>query len=180
VNLILKFYIPQSGSICLDGNDLRKISSKWLREQIGVVSQEVFLFNDTIEKNIKYGYPQATKEEVISAAQKASIHDDILSFPQKYETEIGERGVKLSAGQRQRISIARAFLKNPPILIFDEPTSALDADTENLIKDSLVKLMGNRTTFIISHRSSVIDIAGKILILDKGKKLEIKAQTSTS
>ncbi|OGW40314.1 MAG: multidrug ABC transporter ATP-binding protein [Nitrospirae bacterium RBG_13_39_12] len=180
VNLILKFYIPQDGNIYLDGHYLRDISSKWLREQMGVVSQEVFLFNDTIENNIKYGYPQATKEEVISAAKKANIHEDIFSLPFEYDTEVGERGAKLSAGQRQRISIARAFLKNPSILIFDEPTSALDIDTESLIKDSLIKLMGDRTTFIISHRLSFTDIASKILILEKGRILEIKTQHPAS
>ncbi len=174
VNLILKFYIPQSGSIYLDGHDLKEIDTRWLREQIGVVSQDVFLFNDTIEKNITYGNPHATREEVISAAKKANIHDDVEMLANKYETEIGERGTRLSAGQRQRISIARAFLKNPPILIFDEPTSALDVDTEKLIKDSLKKLTGNRTTFIIAHRLSVIDIANKILVLDKGKIVETR------
>ena len=174
INLILKFYIPQSGSIYLDGHDLKEIDTKWLREQIGVVSQDVFLFNDTIEKNIKYGNPHATREEVISTAKKANIHDDVEMLANKYETEIGERGTRLSAGQRQRISIARAFLKNPPILIFDEPTSALDVDTEKLIKDSLKKLTGNRTTFIIAHRLSTIDIAHKILVLDKGKIVETR------
>jgi ATP-binding cassette subfamily B protein len=180
INLILKFYTPQSGSIYLDGLDIKKISSKWLREQIGVVSQEVFLFNDTIEKNMKYGKPYATKEEVIDVAKMANIHKDIERFANKYETEIGERGIRLSAGQRQRISIARAFLKNPPILIFDEPTSALDTDTESLIKDSLKKLTGNRTTFIIAHRLSIIDIAHKILVLQKGKIVETKTNLSTS
>jgi ABC-type multidrug transport system fused ATPase/permease subunit len=179
INLTLKFYTPQSGSIYLDGLDIKEISSKWLREQIGVVSQEVFLFNDTIEKNIKYGKPNATKEEVINVAKMANIHEDIESFANKYETEIGERGIRLSAGQRQRISIARAFLKNPPILIFDEPTSALDADTESLIKDSLKKLTGNRTTFIIAHRLSIIDIAHNILVLQKGKIVETRTNLST-
>ena len=174
INLILKFYIPQSGSLYLDGYDLKVIDTKWLREQIGVVSQDVFLFNDTIEKNIKYGNPHATREEVINAAKKANIHNDIEALSNGYDTEIGERGTRLSAGQRQRISIARAFLKNPPILIFDEPTSALDVDTEKLIKDSLKKLTGNRTTFIIAHRLSVIDIANKILVLDKGKIVETR------
>lgn len=176
VNLILKFYIPQTGSIYLDGHKLKEIDSKCLREQIGIVSQEVFLFNDTIEKNIKYGYPHATRQEVINAAKKANIHDDIEGLVNKYDTETGERGVRLSAGQRQRISIARAFLKNPPILILDEPTSALDENTESLIKDSLKKLTGNRTTFIISHRLSTVDIAHKILVLEKGRMVEALAK----
>ena len=132
----------------------------------------MFLFNDTIERNITYGRPHATKEEVIEAAKKANIHDDIEGFKNTYDTTIGERGVQLSAGQRQRISLARAFLKNPPILIFDEPTSALDAETENLIKDSFRKLAGNRTTFIIAHRLSLIDISHKIFSLEKGTLIE--------
>lgn len=172
VNILLKFYTPQSGSISIDGDDLKEINTIWLRKQIGVVSQEVFLFNDTIEKNIKYGNPLAKKEEVISTAKKANIHDDIEGFTHKYETESGERGVKLSAGQRQRISIARAFLKNPPILIFDEPTSALDTATESLLRDSLKKLAVNRTTFIIAHRLSTIDIAHRILVLENGEIVE--------
>ncbi len=172
VNLILKFHAPQSGSISLDGDDLKNIPSPWLRKHVGIVSQEVFLFNDTIERNIKYGCPHATKEEVIEAAKKASIHDDIERLKNTYDTTIGERGVQLSAGQRQRISLARAFLKNPPILIFDEPTSALDAETESLIKESLKILAGNRTTFIIAHRLSIIDIAHKILFLEKGTLIE--------
>lgn len=174
VNLMLKFHDPQSGSILLDGHDLKDIPSPWLRENIGIVSQDVFLFNDTIERNITYGRPHATKEEVIEAAKKANIHDDIEGLKNTYDTTIGERGVQLSAGQRQRISLARAFLKNPPILIFDEPTSALDAETENLIKDSFRKLAGNRTTFIIAHRLSLIDISHKIFSLEKGTLKENK------
>jgi len=176
VNLMLKFYVLQSGRVCLDGHDLKEISSKWLREQIGVVSQEVFLFNDTIEKNITYGSPYATRDEVIEVAKKANIHHDIERFPNAYNTEIGERGLRLSAGQRQKISIARAFLKNPAILIFDEPASALDAESERLIKESLKELAGNRTTFIIAHRLSVIDIAHKIIVLEKGRIVETKTQ----
>jgi ABC-type multidrug transport system fused ATPase/permease subunit len=168
VNLMLKFHIPQSGSIFLDGYDLKEIPSPWLREHVGIVSQDVFLFNDTIERNITYGHPHATTQEVIEAAKKANIHQDIEGLKNTYDTTIGERGVQLSAGQRQRISLARAFLKNPPILIFDEPTSALDVDTENLIKDSLKRLAGNRTTFIIAHRLSLIDIAHRVLSLEKG------------
>lgn len=176
VNLMLKFHDPQSGSILLDGHNLKEIPSPWLREHIGIVSQDVFLFNDTIERNINYGRPHATKEEVIEAAKKANIHDDIEGFKNTYDTTIGERGVQLSAGQRQRISLARAFLKNPPILIFDEPTSALDVETENLIKDSFRKLAGNRTTFIIAHRLSLIDISHKIFSLEKGTLREQKTQ----
>lgn len=175
VNLILKFHSPQSGSISLDGHDLKDIPSPWLREHIGVVSQEIFLFNDTIESNIRYGRPRATKAEVIEAAKKANIHNDIERLKYSYDTNIGERGIQLSAGQRQRISLARAFLKDPLILIFDEPTSALDTDTENHIKDSLRMLAGNRTTFIIAHRLSLLDIAHKILVLENGMLIDTKA-----
>lgn len=176
INLILKFHSPQSGSILLDGRDIKDIPSQWLRAHIGIVSQEVFLFNDTIEENIKYGRPNASTEEVIEAAKNANIHNDIVSLKNKYNTKVGERGIQLSAGQRQRISIARAFLKNPPILIFDEPTSALDVSTENLIKNSLKKLAGTRTTFIIAHRLSLIDVSSKILVLENGMLKEIKTQ----
>ena len=169
INLLLKFYVPQSGNIYLDEFALKEINPVWLREQIGVVSQETFLFSDTLENNIKYGMPLATKEAVIEAAKKAHIHDDIESFPEKYNTVVGERGSTLSVGQKQRISIARAFLKDPKILILDEPTSALDIKTECLIKDSLEVLTKGRTTFIISHRTSLLDIADKILVLEKGK-----------
>ncbi len=171
INLLLKLYIPQSGNIYLDEFSLKDIDPVWLREQIGVVSQETFLFSDTIENNIKYGMPWATKEEVVDAAQKAHIRDDIESFPGKYDTVVGERGATLSVGQKQRISIARTFLKNPKILILDEPTSALDIKTEDLIKDSLEVLTKGRTTFIISHRTSLLDIADKILVLEKGKMM---------
>ncbi len=169
MNLMLKFWTPQSGAIRLDGNDLRKLPSKWLREQIGVVTQEAFLFNESVEKNIRYGRASATHEEVVAAAKMANIDDDIVKLPNGYETDIGERGLKLSSGQRQRISIARAILKNPPILIFDEPTSALDAHAEALIKESIRKLAANRTVFIIAHRATTVDIADKSLVLDGGK-----------
>jgi ABC-type multidrug transport system fused ATPase/permease subunit len=172
VNLILKFYAPQSGSIYLDGHDLSVIDPQWLRSRIGVVSQEAFLFNDTIENNIRYGKPSATKEEVIKASRKAHIHEDIEGFADRYETLVGERGTTLSAGQRQRISIARAFLKDPPILIFDEPSSELDAETERRLKDSVKDLIGKRTTFIIAHRFSMIDFAHTILVLEKGRIIE--------
>ena len=169
INLLLKFYPVKSGSILLDGNDLKDLDPHWLRQQIGVVSQETFLFHDTIENNIKYGRQSATREEVIAAARKAHIHNDIELLSGKYDTMVGERGSTLSVGQKQRISIARAFLKDPKILIFDEPTSALDAETEGLIKDSFNELIKGRTTFIISHRMSLIDTADKIVVLDKGR-----------
>ena len=134
------------------------------------MSQEVFLFNDTIENNIKYGRPSAGMEDVITAARNANIHDYVETLEQGYDTIVGERGVKLSAGQRQRISIARAFLKNPPVLVFDEPSSALDADTEAAFHESLRKLTRNRTTFIISHRISITDVVSRVFELE-GEKI---------
>ena len=168
VNLILKFYQPQSGSIYLDNHNLRTIDSKWLREQIGIVSQDIFLFNDTVKRNIMYGNPHALEANVINAAQMAHIHHDIEKLSHNYETVIGERGTVLSAGQRQRISIARAFLKNPKILILDEPTSALDSETERIIKDSLKRLTKDRTAFIITHNQRLLDIAHKIMLIKNG------------
>jgi subfamily B ATP-binding cassette protein MsbA len=179
INLILKFYLPQSGFIYLDGYELRDLDSKWLRQQIGIVSQDVFLFNDTIENNIRYGNIHATRKEVIDAARTAHIHEDIEQFADTYDTVIGERGIKLSAGQRQRISIARAFLKNPALLIFDEPTSALDEKTESILKDSMKTLFQGRTTFIISHRMSMIDIADRVFVLENGRIKEQGSRLST-
>jgi subfamily B ATP-binding cassette protein MsbA len=168
ISLIIKFNLPRSGCIYLDGHDLKDIDTRWLRNQIGFVSQDIFLFNDTIENNIKYGNPSASLDEVIQAAKKANIHYDIEKFQDGYQTMVGERGTKLSAGQRQRVSIARAFLKNPPILIFDEPTSALDPDTESSLKNSLKELSHNSTILMITHRMSVTDVATGIFVLEGG------------
>lgn len=172
VNLLLKFYRPESGLISLDHRELWQIDTQWLRRQIGVVSQEIFLFNDTVENNIKYGRPSASMEEVITAAGNANINNYIEELEDGYSTMVGERGVKLSTGQRQRISIARAFLKDPPILIFDEPSSALDSDTETALKDSLRRIARDRTTFIISHRMSMTDVATRVFALEGGKITE--------
>jgi ABC-type multidrug transport system fused ATPase/permease subunit len=169
IDLILKFNIPRSGAIYLDDHDLRDLDTLWLRKQIGVVSQDIFLFNDTIENNIKYGNASATIEEVAEAAKKAHIHADIEKLPNGYNTKVGERGVKLSAGQRQRVSIARAFLKNMPILILDEPTSSLDVETEQHLKDSLKELTKGKTTFIISHRLTLIENTDRTIILKDGQ-----------
>lgn len=164
-SLIPRFYDVTSGSIKIDGIDIRDVQLKNLRNQIGIVQQDVYLFVGTVYDNIRYGKPDATREEVIEAAKNANAHDFIMSLPNGYETDIGQRGIKLSGGQKQRLSIARVFLKNPPILIFDEATSALDNESEKVVQESLEKLAKNRTTFVIAHRLSTIRNAGKILVL---------------
>ena len=164
-SLIPRFYDVSGGRILLDGKDIRDIRLKSLRDQIGIVQQDVYLFVGTVYDNIRYGKPDATREEVIEAAKNANAHEFIMNLPDGYETDIGQRGVKLSGGQKQRLSIARVFLKNPPILIFDEATSALDNESEKVVQESLEKLAKNRTTFVIAHRLSTIRNAGKILVL---------------
>ncbi|MGI5999458.1 MAG: ABC transporter ATP-binding protein [Candidatus Merdisoma sp.] len=164
-SLIPRFYDVTSGSVCIDGRDVRDVTLKSLRENIGIVQQDVYLFAGTVMDNILYGKPDATREEVIEAAKNANAHDFIMELPEGYDTDIGQRGVKLSGGQKQRISIARVFLKNPPILIFDEATSALDNESERVVQESLERLAKERTTFVIAHRLSTIRNAQKILVL---------------
>lgn len=164
-SLIPRFYDVSSGKITLDGIDIKKIKLKDLRQQIGIVQQDVYLFAGTIMENIRYGKPDATDEEVIRAAKSANAHEFIMNMPDNYNTDIGQRGVKLSGGQKQRLSIARAFLKNPPILIFDEATSALDNESEKVVQESLEELAKDRTTFVIAHRLSTIRNARRILVL---------------
>ena len=164
-SLIPRFYDVTDGRILVDGQDIRKVTLKSLRDQIGMVQQDVYLFAGTIMENIRYGKPDATEAEVIEAAKNANAHEFIMSFPDGYETDIGQRGIKLSGGQKQRLSIARVFLKTPPILIFDEATSALDNESEKVVQDSLEKLAKNRTTFVIAHRLTTIQNAEKILVL---------------
>lgn len=164
-SLIPRFYEVTFGAIYVDDIDVRDYSLKTLRQNIGVVQQDVYLFAGTVLDNIRYGRPDATREEVIRAAQNANAHEFIMNLPQGYETNIGQRGVKLSGGQKQRLSIARVFLKNPPILIFDEATSALDNESEKVVQESLEQLAKNRTTFVIAHRLSTIRNAGRILVL---------------
>lgn len=164
-SLIPRFYDVSGGRILIDGKDIRGIRLKSLRDHIGIVQQEVYLFVGTIFDNIRYGKPGATREEVIEAAKNANAHDFIMSLPRGYETDIGQRGVKLSGGQKQRLSIARVFLKNPPILIFDEATSALDNESEKVVQESLEVLAKNRTTFVIAHRLTTIRNAERILVL---------------
>ena len=168
-SLIPRFYDVTTGRILLDGHDIRDIRLKDLRNSIGIVQQDVYLFAGSIMDNIRYGKPDATDEEVIRAAKNANAHEFIMSFPDGYDTDIGQRGVKLSGGQKQRLSIARVFLKNPPILIFDEATSALDNESEKVVQESLEKLAKNRTTFVIAHRLTTIQNAERILVLtEKG------------
>ena len=171
-NLLPRFYEITGGRILLDGIDIKKIKLESLRKQIGVVQQDVFLFAGTIKENIAYGKINATDEEIINAAKRAEIHDDILKMPQGYDTLVGERGIKLSGGQKQRVSIARCFLKNPPVLILDEATSALDTATEIKIQKSFDELSKGRTTLIIAHRLSTIKNSDCIAVVGDKEILE--------
>ncbi len=170
--LIPRFYDVDSGSIAIDGKDIRSVTQESLHHAIGVVQQEVFLFADTIGNNIRYGKPDASMEEIIEAAKKAEIYDDIMQMPDGFDTYVGERGTLLSGGQKQRVSIARIFLKNPPILILDEATSALDSVTEEKIQSALDALAVGRTTLIIAHRLSTIKNASRIIAVADGKICE--------
>jgi len=170
ISLLLRFYDPQQGSITIDGQDLRSVTLKSLRQQVAIVLQDTHLFPMSVHDNIAYGKRTATREEVIRAAELANAHEFIMAMPEGYDTKLDERGSNLSGGQRQRLSIARALLKNAPLLILDEPTSALDAGTEALIMESLDRLMLNRTTFVIAHRLSMMRRADLILVI-KDKKV---------
>ena len=173
-NLIARFYDPAEGSVTIDGIPVKDLSIKSLRKHIGIVTQDPILFNETIADNIAYGAENVTREQIIEAAKQANAHDFIMSgtHPQNYDEEVGEKGCKLSGGEKQRIAIARAILKNPPILILDEATSALDTVTEKLVQDALNRVMTNRTVFAIAHRLSTIRNADKIIVLEKGKIVE--------
>jgi ABC-type transport system involved in Fe-S cluster assembly fused permease/ATPase subunit len=170
--LLYRFYDVQDGAIRIDGSDLRDLTQSSLRGAIGIVPQDTVLFNDTIFYNIQYGRPDATREEVVAAARSAHIHDFIESLPDGYEAEVGERGLKLSGGEKQRVAIARALLKNPAILIFDEATSALDSKSEKAIQAELDRIAEGRTTLVIAHRLSTVMNADQILVLDAGRILE--------
>ena len=184
-SLIPRFYDVTEGAIRIDGIDIRDMKQKDLRNQIGIVQQDVYLFAGTILDNIRYGKPDATDEEVVEAAKRANAHEFIMSFPEGYHADIGQRGVKLSGGQKQRISIARVFLKNPPILIIDEATSAVDYESEQMVQQSLEELAKNRTTFVIAHRLSTIRNAKRILVLtengieEEGTHEELLAKQGT-
>lgn len=172
VDLIPRYHDIISGSICIDGQDVRQLSIRSLRNLIGNVNQEAILFNDTIRNNIAFGVEDATEEQVIEAAKIANAHDFIMESEKGYDTMVGDRGCRLSGGQRQRISIARAILKNPPILILDEATSALDTESERLVQEALERLMKSRTTIAIAHRLSTIKNADEIYVLHEGKIVE--------
>jgi ATP-binding cassette subfamily B protein len=170
--LLFRFYDVNKGSISIDGQDIRTITQASLRSAIGIVPQDTVLFNDTIEYNIAYGRPGASREDIVAAARAASIHDFIESLPDGYATMVGERGLKLSGGEKQRVAIARTLLKNPAILIFDEATSALDSKSEQAIQAQLKEIARNRTTLVIAHRLSTIADAQQIIVLDHGKIVE--------
>ncbi len=172
LDLLVRFYDPNKGRILIDGKDIKDVSMKSLRRGIGIVSQETFLFNDTVRANIAYGNLDATLEEIKQAAIKAHAHDFILGFPEGYDTIIGDRGSKLSGGERQRIAIARALLKNSPILLLDEATSQLDSESERIVQEALNTLIQGRTVFVIAHRLSTVKNANKILVIEKGQILE--------
>jgi ATP-binding cassette subfamily B protein len=170
--LLYRFYDVGAGRIVINDDDIRNVKQASLRGAIGIVPQDTVLFNDTIYYNIQYGRPQATRDEVIAAAQAAHIYDFIVSLPDGFEARVGERGLKLSGGEKQRVAIARAILKNPRILIFDEATSALDSATEQAIQAELEQISRGRTTLIIAHRLSTVMDANQILVMDAGRIVE--------
>lgn len=172
VDLIPRFYTPGEGKIFMDGIDISGTTLRSLRSLIGIVSQDVILFNDTVRANIAYGDPRASEEDIVNAARAAYAHEFILQLPHGYDTVVGERGIRLSGGQKQRLSIARAILKNPPILILDEATSSLDTASEIMVQRALENLMNDRTAFVIAHRLSTVRRATRIIVMDKGKIVE--------
>jgi ABC-type multidrug transport system fused ATPase/permease subunit len=172
VNLLPRFYDVTGGAILINGHDIRDVTLESLRRQIGIVSQEAFLFNGTIRENILYGRLDAAESEMIAAAQAANCHEFIMRLPEQYDSRVGERGVKLSVGEKQRVSIARALLKDPPILILDEATASVDTATEKLIQEALERLMAHRTSFVIAHRLSTVRNADQILVLKAGQIIE--------
>ena len=172
ISLLLRFYDYQGGKILLDGTDIKRFTLRSLREQISLVLQEPLLYSGTIADNIRYGRLDASMPEVMAAATAANAHDFIMALPEKYNTVLGERGLQLSGGERQRIAVARAFLKDAPILVLDEPTSSIDSRTESVLLDALDRLIAGRTTFLIAHRLSTIRGADRILVIDRGELVE--------
>jgi len=173
INLVCHFYKAEDGRVLIDGIDLAEVKVETLRRQIGIVSQDPFLFSGTIAENIAYGKPDATEREVVAAAMAANAHEFILKFPEGYDTLVGERGARVSGGERQRIAIARAILKDPRILILDEATSSVDTATEEKIQEALRRLVAGRTTFAIAHRISTLKFANRLLVIDHGRLAEI-------
>jgi ABC-type multidrug transport system fused ATPase/permease subunit len=169
VNLVMRFYKPTAGSVSVDGLDTRSVRASELRKHMGIVLQDPFIFAGTVAENIKFGNPDAGDEEMVQAAKAAHAHGFIVNLSDRYETEVGERGVNLSGGERKRLAIARAMLKDPEILILDEATSEVDTESERYIQSALDKLLQNKTTFIIAHRLSTVQHVDKILVIDNGK-----------
>jgi ABC-type multidrug transport system fused ATPase/permease subunit len=172
-NLVCRFYDPSAGRVLVDGHDLRGVKIESLRRHVAVVLQDTFLFNATVRRNLLYGKPDASDEELFAAAKAAYAHEFILALPNGYDTEIGERGVKLSGGQRQRLALARAILADPRILILDEATSSVDAEAEYLIQQALEEVLKGRTALVIAHRLSTIRSADKIIALENGRIREV-------
>ncbi|MEK6617659.1 MAG: ATP-binding cassette domain-containing protein, partial [Nitrospirota bacterium] len=168
-SLVPRFYDPTEGAILIDGQDIRHCTLRSLRKQIGIVSQDTVLFDETVKNNIAYGRAEATEDEVVEAAKLAYAHEFIERLPDGYNTVIGENGVKLSGGERQRLAIARAILRDPPILILDEATSSLDSESERIVQLAFSNLMKNRTTLVIAHRLSTVQSADRIVVLDQGR-----------
>jgi len=173
VNLVARFYDPATGSIKMDGCDIRDVKIASLREKTGIVTQETILFNDTVSSNISYGKSDASIENIIRAAKTANAHDFIMKMPQQYQTIVGDKGFKLSGGEKQRLAIARAVFKNPPILIFDEATSQLDSESERLVQDAIDRIMKGRTVFVIAHRLSTIKHADTIVVMENGRIVDM-------
>ena len=169
IHLLLKLYQPDSGAILLDGINIRDLHPRWIREQMAVVTQDLFLFHDTIMNNVRYSRPEASDEEVIEACRSAGLHDEIMKFPEGYDLIVGERGGKLSGGQKQRLAIARALLRNAPVFILDEPTAHLDPETEKRLTDEFIRRLSGRTVIIISHREDLTRLADRVYHLDKGR-----------
>jgi len=180
LNLLMRFYDTSSGTVLLDGMDVREYRIADLRRQFAVVLQEPVLFAASIAENIAYGKPAASDAEIVEAARAAASHEFILNLPDGYETQVGERGSRISGGERQRISLARAFLRDSPILILDEPTSSVDLRTEAAIMAATEKLMSGRTTFMIAHRLNTLKSCDLILVLDQGKLIEVRSCTPES
>ena len=172
VNLLPRFYDATSGTIRLNERDIRSITLESLRDKIGIVTQDIVLFNDTVSSNIAYGKPEASPEEIIKAARIAHAHDFILRLEKGYDTVVGEKGIQLSGGQRQRLTIARAILKNPPILILDEATSSLDTESEREVQRAIDESMAGRTVLVIAHRLSTVQNATKIVVMDHGQIIQ--------